>query len=129
MLGDGGQNDSVTGPYFYGYLRPDTGCSRSESPRSHSIRRVPFLPNVESVRKTCKEWTDNATLVWLNMPLMIVFFAGWAGIPLWLVLTRWNRTDRTAARQPRAQQRLQPRPRPQPSTGRPSRQREAQLTH
>jgi hypothetical protein len=64
---------------------------------------------------------------WLNVPLMIVFYAAMAGIPLWLVLTRWNRTDRTAARQPQA--RPQPRPQPQPSTRRPSRPREAQLMH
>ncbi len=62
---------------------------------------------------------------WLNMPLAIVFVAAWAGIPLWLVLTRWNRTDRTATRQPQTQ----PQPHPQPSTGRPSRPREAELTH
>jgi len=62
---------------------------------------------------------------WLNVPLMIVFFAAWTGIPLWLVLTRWNRTDRTATRQPQTQ----PQPHPQPSTGRPSRPREAELTH
>jgi len=66
---------------------------------------------------------------WLNVPLAIVFFAAMAGIPLWLVLTRWNDTDRTATHQPQARPHLQPRPQPQPSTGRPSRPREAQLTH
>jgi hypothetical protein len=67
---------------------------------------------------------------WLNVPLMIVFYAATAGIPLWLVLTRWNRTDRRAAtRQPPAQRQLRPRAQPQPSAGRPSRPREAQLTH
>jgi hypothetical protein len=66
---------------------------------------------------------------WLNVPLAIMFFAAWSGIPLWLVLTRWNRTDRTAMRQPETQPQLQPCPQPQRSTGRPSREREAQLTH
>jgi hypothetical protein len=66
---------------------------------------------------------------WLNVPLAIVFFAAWSGIPLWLVLTRWNRTDRTVTRQPQAQPQVQPCPQPQPSTGRPSRPREAELTH
>ncbi len=27
---------------------------------------------------------------WLNIPLALVFFGCWAGIPLWLTLTRWH---------------------------------------
>jgi hypothetical protein len=27
---------------------------------------------------------------WLNVPLMLLFFGCWAGIPLWLTLTRWH---------------------------------------
>jgi hypothetical protein len=27
---------------------------------------------------------------WLNIPLMVVFFGCWAGIPLWCTLTRWD---------------------------------------
>jgi hypothetical protein len=27
---------------------------------------------------------------WLNIPLMLLFFGCWAGIPLWLTLTRWH---------------------------------------
>jgi hypothetical protein len=27
---------------------------------------------------------------WVNIPLMLLFFACWAGIPLWLTLTRWH---------------------------------------
>jgi hypothetical protein len=27
---------------------------------------------------------------WWNVPLMVVFFGCWTGIPLWLTLTRWN---------------------------------------
>jgi hypothetical protein len=27
---------------------------------------------------------------WLSIPLALLFFACWAGIPLWLTLTRWN---------------------------------------
>ena len=27
---------------------------------------------------------------WANVPLMVVFFSCWTGIPLWLTLTRWN---------------------------------------
>jgi hypothetical protein len=27
---------------------------------------------------------------WANIPLMLLFFACWAGIPLWLTLTRWH---------------------------------------
>jgi hypothetical protein len=30
------------------------------------------------------------TWFWLNMPLALVFVCCWAGIPLWLTLTRWN---------------------------------------
>jgi hypothetical protein len=30
------------------------------------------------------------TLLWLNISLMVLFFACWAGIPLRLVLTRWH---------------------------------------
>jgi len=29
-------------------------------------------------------------LLWLNIPLMVLFLACWAGIPLRLVLTRWH---------------------------------------
>jgi hypothetical protein len=28
---------------------------------------------------------------WLNVPLALLFFCAWTGIPLWLVLTRWRR--------------------------------------
>ncbi len=28
---------------------------------------------------------------WMNIPLMLVFFGCWVGIPLWLVLTRWDK--------------------------------------
>ncbi len=28
---------------------------------------------------------------WMNVPLMLVFFGCWVGIPLWLVLTRWDK--------------------------------------
>ena len=27
---------------------------------------------------------------WWNVPLMVLFFGCWTGIPLWLTLTRWN---------------------------------------
>jgi hypothetical protein len=27
---------------------------------------------------------------WDNVPLMVLFFGCWAGIPLWLTLTRWH---------------------------------------
>jgi len=27
---------------------------------------------------------------WLTVPLMVLFFCCWAGIPLWLTLTRWD---------------------------------------
>ena len=27
---------------------------------------------------------------WLNIPLALLFVCCWAGIPLWLTLTRWN---------------------------------------
>jgi len=30
------------------------------------------------------------TWLWLNIPLALLFFCCWAGIPLWLTLTRWN---------------------------------------
>jgi hypothetical protein len=32
---------------------------------------------------------------WLNIPLALLFVCCWAGIPLWLTLTRWN-TEITA---------------------------------
>ena len=28
---------------------------------------------------------------WLNIPLALLFFCCWAGIPLWLTFTRWHR--------------------------------------
>ena len=30
------------------------------------------------------------TWYWLNIPLALLFVCCWAGIPLWLTLTRWN---------------------------------------
>jgi hypothetical protein len=30
------------------------------------------------------------TWFWLNIPLAVLFVCCWAGIPLWLTLTRWN---------------------------------------
>lgn len=30
------------------------------------------------------------TWFWLNIPLVLLFFCCWAGIPLWFVLTRWK---------------------------------------
>jgi hypothetical protein len=30
------------------------------------------------------------TWFWLNIPLVMLFCCCWAGIPLWLTLTRWN---------------------------------------
>jgi hypothetical protein len=30
------------------------------------------------------------TWFWLNIPLALLFVGCWAGIPLWLTLTRWN---------------------------------------
>jgi len=48
------------------------------------------------------------TYIWLNVPFMLFFFGCWAGIPLWLTLTRWKAELRaknadmaaTAAREP-----------------------------
>jgi hypothetical protein len=28
--------------------------------------------------------------LWLNIPLALLFFGCWAGIPLWRTLTRWD---------------------------------------
>jgi len=30
------------------------------------------------------------TWFWLNIPLMLLFFGCWAGIPLWHTCRRWN---------------------------------------
>lgn len=30
------------------------------------------------------------TLLWLNIPFMLLCFGCWAGIPLWHTLNRWN---------------------------------------
>lgn len=30
------------------------------------------------------------TWFWLNIPLALLFVCCWAGIPLWLTLTRWS---------------------------------------
>jgi hypothetical protein len=37
------------------------------------------------------------TWFWLNIPLALLFVCCWAGIPLWLTLTRWN-TELNAAK-------------------------------
>jgi hypothetical protein len=34
------------------------------------------------------------TWFWLNFPLALLFFGCWAGIPLWLTLTRWDQEIR-----------------------------------
>lgn len=38
-----------------------------------------------------------SAVLWLNIPLMIVFFALWVGIPAWLVLKRPDRRPRLTA--------------------------------
>jgi hypothetical protein len=35
-------------------------------------------------------WPSPWAWFWLNIPLAALFFCCWAGIPLWLTLTRWN---------------------------------------
>ena len=30
------------------------------------------------------------TWFWLNIPLALLFVCCWAGIPMWLLLTRWH---------------------------------------
>jgi len=37
-----------------------------------------------------------SAVLWLNIPLMIVFFALWVAIPAWLVLKRPDRRPRRA---------------------------------
>jgi hypothetical protein len=72
--------------------------------------------------------TDMPLWFWLNIPAAIVIFAAVSGIPLWLVLRRWNKTtDQAATVQPPRQRQVQAQPRP--SAERPSRPRERQLTH
>jgi hypothetical protein len=37
--------------------------------------------------------TEEGTMMswfWLNIPLAVLFFCCWAGIPLWLTLARWD---------------------------------------
>jgi hypothetical protein len=70
--------------------------------------------------------TDMPLWFWLNIPLAIVIFAAVSGIPLWLVLTRWNKTTDQAATSRPARRRQA---RPQPSAERLIRPREPQLTH
>ena len=36
-----------------------------------------------------------SAVLWLNIPLMIVFFALWVGIPAWLILKRPDRRPRS----------------------------------
>lgn len=37
-----------------------------------------------------REGSSLGTWFWLNIPLALLFVCCWAGIPLWLTLTRWN---------------------------------------
>ena len=37
------------------------------------------------------------TWIWINVPLMVVFFALWVGIPTWLVLKHPDRKPTLAA--------------------------------
>jgi len=60
------------------------------------------------------------TYIWLNVPLALFFFGCWAGIPLWLTLTRWKdeidakhaELAATAAPEPVAAQRVAAQPTP-----------------
>lgn len=45
---------------------------------------------------------------WINMPLALLFFAAWVGIPLWLVLTRWHRETEAKHAQIAARAAIQP---------------------
>ena len=45
------------------------------------------------------------TWFWLNIPLALLFVCCWAGIPLWLTLTRWNAGARRKARRSRGRSR------------------------
>ncbi len=58
---------------------------------------------------------------WLNIPAMVVVFSAIVGIPTWLVL-RWPDEEREGPRRSSARQ-------SRPSTSRPEREREVQLTH
>jgi hypothetical protein len=37
---------------------------------------------------------------WLDVPLAVLFFAAWSGIPLWMVLRHPDRRDEPAIRVP-----------------------------
>jgi hypothetical protein len=37
---------------------------------------------------------------WLNVPLAVLFFAAWSGIPLWMVLRHPDRRDEPAIHVP-----------------------------
>jgi hypothetical protein len=39
--------------------------------------------------------------LWMNVPAMVVFFAAWTGIPLYMVITRpdWGGGKRTSVKQ------------------------------
>jgi hypothetical protein len=50
----------------------------------HIERPVPALAEADHLGVNMGTW------FWLNIPLALLFFCCWAGIPLWLTLTRWN---------------------------------------
>ncbi len=58
-----------------------------------------------------------AQALWMNIPLMIIAFGLWAGVPLWIVLRypeRHPRLNRAVPAYLRAQQRAVPKQRPAP---------------
>ena len=45
---------------------------------------------VSGVAAMATEEGNMMSWFWLSIPLMVVFFGCWAGIPLWHTLTRWD---------------------------------------
>jgi hypothetical protein len=54
-----------------------------------SFRRLTGAPGSAMVNETHQD-TEEPAMTWLlyNIPLMVLFFALWVGIPLWLVARR-----------------------------------------
>lgn len=53
-------------------------------------RSVQVSAGVEDAREACHWGVIMGTWFWVNFPLALLFVCCWAGIPLWLTLTRWR---------------------------------------
>ena len=56
-----------------------------------------------------------AEFLWINIPLMVLFFGLWVGIPMWMIFKRPDRHPRETRTVPAYLQQQQPQQQPAPA--------------